>query len=142
MTHTTFPGLVRADLQLYSNPTVKPIRIESKPHRIREANLFQPVECRNTCKREETPCSRYEKFHYCNAMLYPPIFSPLKRLCNGQRQISELAVLSNHVSTNCNVQLCTRLFKYDRDCGGLFTHKSVPVIFEPPCTFRHNTVSY
>ena len=28
----------------------------------------------------------------------------------------------------------TRWFKYDRDWFGLFTHKSVPVIFEPPCT--------
>ena len=28
----------------------------------------------------------------------------------------------------------TRWFKYDRDLCGLFTHKSVPVIFEPPCT--------
>ena len=35
-----------------------------------------------------------------------------------------------------NEEACeyTRWFKYDRDiCGGLFTHKSVPVIFEPPC---------
>ena len=30
--------------------------------------------------------------------------------------------------------ICTRWFKYDRDWFGLFTHKSVPVIFEPPCT--------
>jgi hypothetical protein len=29
----------------------------------------------------------------------------------------------------------TRWFKYDRDLCGLFTHKSVPVIFEPPCTY-------
>ena len=28
----------------------------------------------------------------------------------------------------------TRWFKYDRDCLHLFTHKSVLVIFEPPCT--------
>jgi hypothetical protein len=28
---------------------------------------------------------------------------------------------------------CTRWFKYDQDLCGLFTHKSVPVIFEPPC---------
>jgi hypothetical protein len=27
----------------------------------------------------------------------------------------------------------TRWFKYDRDLCGFFTHKSVPVIFEPPC---------
>jgi len=27
----------------------------------------------------------------------------------------------------------TRWFKYDRDICGLFTQKSVPVIFEPPC---------
>jgi hypothetical protein len=27
----------------------------------------------------------------------------------------------------------TRWFKYDRDLCGLFTYKSVPVIFEPPC---------
>ena len=32
-----------------------------------------------------------------------------------------------------HVALCTRWFKYDRDCLHLFTHKSVPVIFEPPC---------
>jgi hypothetical protein len=29
----------------------------------------------------------------------------------------------------------TRWFKYDRDLCGLFTHKSVPVIFEPLCTY-------
>jgi hypothetical protein len=29
----------------------------------------------------------------------------------------------------------TRWFKYDRDLCGLFTHKSVPVIFESPCIF-------
>ena len=28
-----------------------------------------------------------------------------------------------------------RWFKYDRDICGLFTQKSVPVIFEPPCIF-------
>jgi len=27
----------------------------------------------------------------------------------------------------------TRWFKYDRDICGLFTQKSVPFIFEPPC---------
>jgi hypothetical protein len=31
---------------------------------------------------------------------------------------------------------CTRWFKYDRVCLHLFTHKSVPVIFEPPCIFN------
>lgn len=51
--------LVLADLQLCPNTAVKPIRIESYPYRIREANLFQPVECRNTCEREETPCCSY-----------------------------------------------------------------------------------
>jgi len=30
----------------------------------------------------------------------------------------------------------TGWFKYDRDCLHLFTHKSVPVIFEPPCIFE------
>ena len=30
---------------------------------------------------------------------------------------------------------CTRWFKYDQDKCGLFTHKSVPVIFEPPCIY-------
>jgi hypothetical protein len=37
----------------------------------------------------------------------------------------------------CTTQLTrvsTRWFKYDRDLCGLFTHKSVPVIFEPPCS--------
>ena len=29
--------------------------------------------------------------------------------------------------------IITRWFKYDRGLCGLFTHKSVPVIFEPPC---------
>jgi len=29
----------------------------------------------------------------------------------------------------------TKWFKYDRDLCGLFTHKSVPVIFEPPCIY-------
>jgi hypothetical protein len=36
----------------------------------------------------------------------------------------------------CTKLECTRWFKYDLDKCGLFTHKSVPVIFEPPCTFR------
>jgi len=36
---------------------------------------------------------------------------------------------SSLVRDICN----TRRFKYDRDLCGLFTHKSVPVIFEPPC---------
>ena len=30
----------------------------------------------------------------------------------------------------------TRWFKYDRDICELFTHKSVPVILEPPCMKR------
>jgi len=33
------------------------------------------------------------------------------------------------------VCISTRWFKYDRDLCGLFTHKSVPVIFEPPCIY-------
>ena len=36
---------------------------------------------------------------------------------------------------------CTRWFKYDRDKCGLCTHKSVPVIFEPPCILRITNVS-
>jgi len=36
-------------------------------------------------------------------------------------------------TVNRNKQQNTRWFKYDRDCLHLFTHKSVPVIFEPPC---------
>jgi hypothetical protein len=39
-------------------------------------------------------------------------------------------------STHVLFQECTRLFKYDRDLCGLFTHISVPVIFEPPCTSK------
>jgi hypothetical protein len=35
----------------------------------------------------------------------------------------------------CKKYIYTRWFKYDRDKCGLFTHKSVPVIFEPPCTW-------
>ena len=35
---------------------------------------------------------------------------------------------------------CTRWFKYDRDICGLFTHKSVPVIFEPPCIKMHTVL--
>jgi hypothetical protein len=31
------------------------------------------------------------------------------------------------------IYIYTRWFKYDRDLCGLFTHKSVPVIFESPC---------
>ena len=37
----------------------------------------------------------------------------------------------------------TRWFKNDRDCLHLFTHKSIPVIFEPPCIsneMQHYTV--
>ena len=34
----------------------------------------------------------------------------------------------------------TRWFKYDRDCLYLFTHKSVPVIFELPCILISVTV--
>jgi len=30
----------------------------------------------------------------------------------------------------------TRWFKYDWNICGLFTQKSVPVIFEPPCIFK------
>ena len=30
----------------------------------------------------------------------------------------------------------TKWFKYDRDIWGLFTHKSVRVIFEPPCIYQ------
>ena len=33
------------------------------------------------------------------------------------------------------VCIYTRWFKYDRDICGLFTHNSVPVIFEPPCIY-------
>ena len=33
----------------------------------------------------------------------------------------------------------TRWFKYDRDCLHLFTHKSVPVIFEPLCMYKRCT---
>jgi hypothetical protein len=36
----------------------------------------------------------------------------------------------------------TRWFKYDRDKCGLFTHKSVPVIFEPPCRMNLRDVGW
>jgi len=36
----------------------------------------------------------------------------------------------------------TRWFKYDRDWCGLFTHKSVLVIFEPPCISWSTLASY
>jgi len=39
----------------------------------------------------------------------------------------------SHNGPHCYV-VSTRWFKYDRDICGLFTQKSVPVIFEPPCT--------
>ena len=41
-----------------------------------------------------------------------------------------------------HTSLCryTRWFKYDQDCLHLFTHKSVPVIFEPPCIYKENFV--
>jgi hypothetical protein len=47
-----------------------------------------------------------------------------------------LAWVTGVFETNLFVLCCnnTRWFKYDRDLWGLFTHKSVPVIFEPPCT--------
>jgi len=35
----------------------------------------------------------------------------------------------------------TRWFKYDWDICGLFTHKSVPVIFEPPCILVMKRIS-
>jgi len=38
--------------------------------------------------------------------------------------------------------LKVRWFKYDRDWFGLFTHKSVPVIFEPPCITEVSTVAF
>ena len=39
-----------------------------------------------------------------------------------------------HMTSMCSTHPpCTRWFRYDRDCLHLFTHKSVPVIFEPPC---------
>jgi len=42
---------------------------------------------------------------------------------------------------NKPLHIYTRWFKYDRDKCGLFTHKSVPVIFEPPCTYIHTCIS-
>jgi len=33
--------------------------------------------------------------------------------------------------------LCTRWFKYDRDCNRLVYTQTVPVIFEPHCTSTH-----
>ena len=42
------------------------------------------------------------------------------------------------VGTNKNANIITRWFKYDRDFLHLFTHKSVPVIFEPPCIMCRN----
>jgi hypothetical protein len=42
---------------------------------------------------------------------------------------------NNDIDSIFNSFLNTRWFKYDRDLCGLFTHKSVPVIFEPPCTY-------
>ena len=51
-------------------------------------------------------------------------------------------ILSSYTYWHVNIstQYCqvshltyTRWFKYDRDWCGLFTHRSVPVIFEPPC---------
>jgi len=41
---------------------------------------------------------------------------------------------TGHMSS-AMIHWVTRCFKYDRDCLHLFTHKLVPVIFEPPCTF-------
>jgi hypothetical protein len=38
--------------------------------------------------------------------------------------------------------LCTRWFKYDRDLCGLFTHKSVPVIYEPHCILFLITLNF
>jgi hypothetical protein len=43
---------------------------------------------------------------------------------------------------SCSIPLYTRWFKYDRDLCGLFTHKSVPVIFEPPCTLLFCTLIF
>ena len=39
--------------------------------------------------------------------------------------------LLDYVHTYSSIYI--RWFKYDWDCLHLFTHKSVPVIFEPPC---------
>ena len=38
--------------------------------------------------------------------------------------------------------LITRWFKYDRDICGLFTQKSAPVIFEPPCISNQSTCKW
>ena len=42
-------------------------------------------------------------------------------------------VCIRQMGTESCVSESTRWFKYDRDKCALFTHKSVPVIFEPPC---------
>jgi hypothetical protein len=41
--------------------------------------------------------------------------------------------MSSH-NTEFHTSVYNRWFKYDRDLYRLFTHKSVPIIFEPPCT--------
>ena len=53
----------------------------------------------------------------------------------GQNLIFSIYCYINISKNNYRIHKCTRQFKYDRDLCGLFTHKSVPVIFEPPCTY-------
>ena len=63
-------------------------------------------------------------WHWTYTKPTPKDGSALRRL-----RINKPASLARAVK----LPACTRWFKYDRDWFGLFTHKSVPVIFEPPC---------
>ena len=54
------------------------------------------------------------------------------------KHFTTLAVLTLHKQAHTHIHV--RWFKYDRDICGLFTQKSVPVIFEPHCTYIHTHI--
>ena len=60
----------------------------------------------------------------------------------GRAALLLLVEVQNHtvpIRERGRVRVNTRWFKYDRGLCGLFTHKSVPVIFELPCTYAYYT---
>jgi hypothetical protein len=55
----------------------------------------------------------------------------------GMCDVMHIGVYNTYLHRMCFLSTLynnTRWFKYDQDICGLFTQKSVPVIFEPPCT--------
>jgi len=78
-------------------------------------------------------------FQYCDwivGLKFLFVLFPFSRGTNVRKfhdkQSTVLSLVISALGVKCSN---TRWFKYDRDCLHLFTHKLVPVIFEPPCTY-------